>query len=167
MIEINRTPAGIYEVDAEILIPHSITEVFDFFAQPQNLEALTPPWLNFQIITPLPIKMCTGALIDYQLKLHGFPIKWKTKITDWEPPYRFVDTQLKGPYRLWHHEHTFQEQPDGTLVNDKVQYSVLGGALINWLIVQKDVERIFSYRLEQLRQFKPAETESKLSPWDS
>ncbi|WP_298863153.1 SRPBCC family protein [uncultured Gimesia sp.] len=162
MIEINRTPAGIYEVHAEILIPHSITEVFDFFAQPQNLEALTPPWLNFQIITPLPINVSEGALIDYRLKLHGFPIKWKTKITDWKPPYRFVDTQLKGPYRLWQHEHTFQESAGGTLVTDKVQYSVLGGPLINWLVVQKDVEQIFNYRLEQLRQFKPAETESRL-----
>lgn len=155
MIEIKRNSAGIYNLHAEILIPYSITEVFDFFSKPQNLESLTPPWLNFQILTPLPIKMSTGTMIDYQLKLHGFPIKWKTEIRDWEPPFRFVDNQVKGPYRLWHHTHIFQEQSEGTLVTDEVQYSVLGGALVNWLIVQKDVERIFNYRLDQLRHFNP------------
>jgi ligand-binding SRPBCC domain-containing protein len=154
MLEITRSTAGVYKVHAEILIPYSVTKIFGFFAQSQNLEALTPPWLNFQIITPLPIKMCTGALIDYQLKRHGFPIKWKTEIRDWELPFRFVDTQLKGPYRLWHHEHIFREE---TVSDTRVRYSsVLGGALVNWLFVQKDIERIFNYRLEQLRKFKPA-----------
>lgn len=161
MIKIIRNTAGIYKLQTEILIPFSINEVFDFFAKPQNLETLTPPWLNFQILTRMPIKMCIGTLIDYQLKLHGFPIKWKTEIKDWEPPFRFVDTQLKGPYRLWHHEHIFEEQTEGTLVTDIVQYSVFGGALVNWLIVQKDVERIFNYRLEQLCEFKPAKWEIK------
>jgi ligand-binding SRPBCC domain-containing protein len=157
MVNISRTPQGIYVLESEILIPHSITDVFDFFARPENLESLTPPWLHFQIVTPKPVPIYEGAFIDYRLKLHGFPMKWKTKITDWEPPVRFVDLQLKGPYRMWRHEHTFLEQDNGTLVRDKVEYAVFGGALINRFFVQKDVERIFQYRLDRLKTFPPAD----------
>ncbi|QDT40083.1 Polyketide cyclase / dehydrase and lipid transport [Gimesia alba] len=157
MVTINRTAQGIYVLQSELLIPHSISDVFDFFARPENLESLTPPWLHFQIVTPKPVPIHEGALIDYRLKLHGFPMKWKTEITDWEPPVRFVDLQLKGPYRFWRHEHTFQEQAGGTLVRDKVEYAVLGGALINRLFVQKDVERIFQYRLDRLKSFPPTD----------
>lgn len=157
MVTISRTLQGIYELKSELLIPHSITNVFDFFARPENLEALTPPWLHFEIVTPKPVPIHEGALIDYRLKLHGFPMKWKTEITDWEPPVRFVDLQLKGPYRLWRHEHTFLEQDHGTLVRDKVEYAVFGGALINRFFVQKDVERIFQYRLDRLKSFPPTD----------
>lgn len=156
MIDIKRGPSGDYELQTEILIPFPIQQVFDFFTQPENLESLTPPWLNFKIITPSPIDMQSGTLIDYQLKLHGIPLRWRTEITEWIPQVRFVDMQLKGPYRLWKHTHTFTEQPDGTLVRDHVVYSVYGGALINRLFVQHDVERIFAYRLERLKNFTAA-----------
>ena len=155
-VRITRTPDGIYRLHTETVIPYALDEVFAFFAEPQNLEALTPPWLNFEITSPAPIEMRQGTLIDYRLKLHGIPVKWRTEISEWEPPFRFVDRQLKGPYRLWHHEHTFTECDAGTRVIDNVRYAVLGGALVNRLFVQKDVARIFRYRREQLRKFKPA-----------
>ncbi|WP_417380010.1 SRPBCC family protein [Gimesia sp.] len=158
-IRIERMPDGIYHLQTETVIPYSLNEVFAFFAEPENLEALTPPWLNFEITTPAPIKMREGTLIDYRLKLHGIPVKWQTEISEWEPPCRFVDRQLKGPYRLWRHEHTFTEHEAGTQVTDDVRYAVLGGALVNRLFVQKDVARIFRYRREQLRKFKPASSE--------
>lgn len=157
MVSITKTIQNTYLLETEQLIPHPLEEVFAFFARPENLEALTPPWLNFQIVTPSPVPIHEGALIDYRLKLHGIPIKWKTEITDWEPPHRFVDLQLKGPYRLWRHEHTFEAQNEGTLMRDKVEYAVLGGALINRLCVQKDIERIFRYRLERLKSFPPTD----------
>lgn len=158
-IQIIRASDGIYHLHTETVIPYALEEVFAFFAEPENLEALTPPWLNFEITTPAPIEMRAGTLIDYRLKLHSIPVKWKTEISEWEPPYRFVDRQLKGPYRLWHHEHTFTECEAGTQVTDDVRYAVLGGALVNRLFVQKDVARIFRYRREQLRKFKPASRE--------
>ena len=158
MLNIRRNPSGNYDLETEIFIPCPIKDVFDFFAQPENLETITPRWLNFKIITPGPIEMQAGALIDYQLKLHGIPLRWRTEITEWVPGVRFVDTQLKGPYRIWRHLHTFEEQADGTLARDHVTYSVYGGALINRLFVQGDVERIFKYRLERLKNFEFATT---------
>jgi hypothetical protein len=131
-------------------LPRSRDEVFPFFADAGNLETITPPWLNFQIITPRPIAMRPGTLIDYRLKIRGFPAKWRTLISAWEPPFRFVDEQVRGPYRRWHHEHTFEEKDGGTLCRDRVEYDMVGGALINWLLVRRDVESIFAYRRKKL-----------------
>jgi ligand-binding SRPBCC domain-containing protein len=89
-------------------------------------------------------------LIDYRLKIRGFPAKWRTRISEWQPPFRFVDEQIRGPYRRWHHEHTFEEKDGGTLCRDRVQYDMIGGALINWLLVRRDVETIFAYRRKKL-----------------
>lgn len=138
-------------------LPRPRAEVFPFFADAANLQAITPPWLDFRILTPGPIAMRPGTLIDYRLKLRGFPIRWRTQITVWEPPFRFVDRQLKGPYRQWVHEHSFEEKDGGTLCRDRVDYAVPGGALVNRIFVQRDVETIFAYRREQLeRLFPPA-----------
>ena len=123
-------PGAAYRLQAEIWVPQPREEVFDFFADAFNLEAITPPWLNFSVKTPAPIAMETGTLIDYRLRLHGIPITWRTLISVWEPPFRFVDQQLRGPYRLWHHEHTFEELDGGTLVRDTVDYAVPGGPLV-------------------------------------
>lgn len=146
----------VYELRTRISLPRPRGEVFAFFADAANLQALTPPWLHFEILTPSPIDMRPGALIEYRLKLHGIPIRWRTRITVWEPPHRFVDQQLKGPYRLWDHEHTFEEDPaapaGATLAADRVRYAVLGGALVNRLLVQKDVEKIFTFRHQKLRE---------------
>ncbi len=143
-----------FDFTAEQILPQPLEKVFPFFADAANLEVLTPPWVNFHIITPQPIEMRVGALIDYRIRIHGLPIPWRTRITAWEPPHRFIDEQVFGPYRLWVHEHTFQSHPQGTLARDHVRYAPLGGALLNWLFVRKDIERIFAYRAEALtRQF--------------
>lgn len=127
-------------------------EVFPFFSDPGNLQRLTPDWLHFSIVTPQPITMRPGALIDYRLRLHGIPFGWRTEITAWEPPHRFVDRQLRGPYRYWSHEHRFEEWDGGTLAKDIVTYSVLGGRLIDRLFVRKDLKRIFAFREKILRE---------------
>jgi ligand-binding SRPBCC domain-containing protein len=123
-----------------------LDEVFAFFADPGNLERITPPWVAFRIKTPLPIEMRAGALIDYRLRIKGIPTAWRTEITEWDPPYRFVDTQLKGPYRRWVHTHTFAEAGDTTRIEDHISYAVPGGALIARWFVRRDVERIFEFR---------------------
>jgi ligand-binding SRPBCC domain-containing protein len=134
----------------ELLLPRGLDEVFAFFGDAHNLQAITPPWLDFKILTPEPIAMKTGAVIDYRLKLHGVPFRWRTKITTWDPPHRFVDTQQSGPYRQWIHTHTFVPAANGTLCRDHVAYAVPGGALINRLFVRSRVERIFAYRHEAM-----------------
>jgi ligand-binding SRPBCC domain-containing protein len=141
-----------FTFNAELWLPRPRAEVFPFFSEARNLEELTPPWLQFEVLTPAPIVMRTGLLIDYRIKIHGIPIKWRTEIVEWDPPHRFIDTQLSGPYTLWHHTHVFTERDGGTLCEDHVRYRPRGGALMNWLFVRADVERIFEYRQEQLRK---------------
>lgn len=137
---------------AELWLPLKREEIFPFFSDAANLEAITPPWVNFQTLTPSPIEMRVGTLIDYRIKIHGVPVKWRTRINAWEPPYRFIDEQLRGPYLKWVHEHTFEEKDGGTLCKDRVEYAVPGGWLIDKLFVRRDVERIFAYRQEKLQQ---------------
>jgi len=129
-------------------------EVFEFFADAHNLEALTPPLLRFRLVTPAPIAMGKGALIRYRLRVHRIPISWLTEIKEWEPPHRFVDQQITGPYALWHHTHTFEALPGGgTLMRDVVRYRVgFGplGALATRLLVRRDVEAIFDFRAQRI-----------------
>lgn len=129
-----------------------LEEVFSFFSDAANLQTLTPTWVQFKILTPPPIIMKVGCRIDYRIKLKGFPLKWQSEITAWEPKDRFVDEQLSGPYRRWVHEHLFREEKGGTRVEDNVEYSVFGGALVNRLFVKPDLERIFNYRGEAMRK---------------
>lgn len=136
----------------ELWLPRPRPEVFEFFSDAQNLETITPPWLNFEVLTPKPFAIKVGALIDYRIRIHGFPIRWRTEITSWEPPHQFVDVQLRGPYTLWHHTHTFEDRDGGTLCIDGVRYRPRGGALINWLFVRRDVEGIFNYRQQRLQE---------------
>ena len=105
--------------------------MFPFFAEARNLETLTPPWVKFKVLTPPPITMQPGTLIDYKIKAHGWPISWRTEIAEWNPPHRFVDLQLRGPYTLWRHTHTFEEREGGTLCRDHVRYRPRGGALFH------------------------------------
>jgi hypothetical protein len=133
-------------------LPQLPRDVFDFFADAFNLELLTPPWLQFNVITPAPIEMRPGTIIDYRLKLRGIPVRWQSKITVWEPPYCFVDEQLKGPYRKWVHQHTFEESDGGTLARDHVDYAVPGGVLVRKLLVERDLRKIFEYRKQKLRE---------------
>ena len=141
-----------HSFQAELWLPRRREEVFPFFADAQTLETITPPWLKFQICTPTPIVMRPGALIDYRIRLRGLPLRWRTEIEVWDPPLRFVDNQVRGPYRRWHHTHTFEERDGGTLCRDEVRYAVFGGSLVNRFFVRPDIERIFAYRQEQLRK---------------
>ena len=135
-----------FHLSSSVLLHYPLSEVFDFFASAENLNLLTPPWLHFSILTRLPIEMQRGTVIRYRLKLHGIPVRWDSEITEWEPPFRFTDTQIRGPYRLWVHYHRFENTPDGTLVADDVTYRVAGGALVNRLYVAGELRRIFAYR---------------------
>ncbi len=139
-----------FQLNTEIWLPAPLEDVFEFFSDARNLEILTPSWLKFEVLTPEPIEMKPGTLIDYRLKLRGLPIRWQSKITEWDPPHRFVDEQQKGPYQRWHHTHTFAEADGGTVVGDIVDYAVPGGALVNKLFVKQDVEKIFAYRHQKL-----------------
>ena len=145
-----------YQLQRETLVRRDRREVFAFFADAGNLEALTPPWLSFQVLSEQPVDMRPGTRIDYRLKIRGIPVRWASEVIVWEPPERFVDEQRRGPYRLWHHEHRFEERPDGTLVVDHVRYAVPGGPLLERLVqrlaVGPDVERIFDYRQARLEQ---------------
>jgi len=137
---------------AALWLPRPRVEVFRFFGEAHNLEAITPPWLRFEVLTPAPIEMRAGTLIDYRIRIHGIPVRWQTEIVEWNPPYHFVDVQRRGPYALWHHTHTFEEHDGGTMCVDQVQYRPRGGVLVNWLFVRRDVDRIFAYRRARLKQ---------------
>jgi ligand-binding SRPBCC domain-containing protein len=129
---------------------------FAFYANSDNLEPLTPPWLHFEVTTPRPLTLAAGALLDYRLKLHGVPVRWTTLIETWEPPLRFVDRQAKGPYSLWEHTHLFEKDGNGaTVIHDRVRYAIpLGplGAIAHRLFVRRDLERIFNYRRDAVAE---------------
>lgn len=142
-------------LETSVWVPHPVEAVFDFFSSAANLEKLTPDFLRFHILTEQPVDMKPGALIDYRIKVRGLPMRWRTRIAVWEPPHRFVDEQLKGPYRMWIHEHTFREMNGGTEVRDCVRYRVPGWILepiVHRFFVGPDIERIFRYRQEILEK---------------
>jgi len=140
----------IYELEASLWLPRPREEVFAFFADAFNLQDITPAFLDFRIDTPPPIRMELGTLIDYRLKIRRIPVRWRTRITRWEPPSLFVDQQLRGPYRLWMHEHRFEVEGAGTRVLDRVRYAVPGGELVHRLLVRREVEAIFAHRTAAL-----------------
>jgi ligand-binding SRPBCC domain-containing protein len=148
---------GFYRIESRLWLPRPIGEVFAFFSDAGNLETLTPAWLKFEIVTPRPFEMYSGRLIDYRLRVRGLPLRWQSEILDWNPPHCFVDEMRKGPYRSWHHRHEFVAQDGGTEVVDRVDYSVPGGALINKLLVQRDLQKIFEFRRETLLRLFGAE----------
>lgn len=131
------------------IIKRSQEEVFNFFADAGNLEKITPPELNFKILTPQPIDIRKGTLIDYKLKLRGFPITWKTEITQWNPPFDFVDTALRSPYKQWIHLHRFNTGENGeTIMEDIVRYRLPFEPLgdIGLFLVKRELNYIFDYR---------------------
>ena len=145
---------SIYTLRREQFVARPVEEVFQFFSEAANLQEITPAYLDFRILTPQPIEIREGTLLDYRLKWHGLPVRWRTRIVEWRRPYRFVDVQLKGPYRLWHHTHTFEAKDGGTHMTDVVNYALpLGplGALAHALMVGRDVEGIFDFRREKIQ----------------
>jgi ligand-binding SRPBCC domain-containing protein len=143
---------GASELRQEQFVPRPRDEVFEFFSEARNLERLTPPWLNFEIVE-IPEQLSEGALIRYRLKLRGLPIHWTTRIEEWTPGERFVDTQIAGPYALWHHTHEFEDAEGGTLIRDIVRYRVPFGPLgevVRRALVEPDTKKIFNYRREQI-----------------
>jgi len=144
----------IHTLRREQVLDASPEAVFAFFADPLNLEAITPPLLRFAVVTPTPIAMGVGTFIQYRLRLHGVPVRWDTLIEAWEPPWRFVDVQVRGSYRVWHHTHELSAlDGDRTLMRDTVRYA-LGfgalGALAHRLVVRRDLEAIFAYRARRV-----------------
>mgnify|MGYP005848429715 CR=1 FL=1 len=139
-------------LDVEMWLPYKPHELFPFYADAFNLEVITPPWLNFHVLTPRPIDMHAGTLIDYRLRVHGLPVRWRTLIEAWEPPLRFVDTMVRGPYQRWWHEHTFIEHEGGTIVRDHVEFRAPLRWLTHRLFVERDVATIFDYRKGRLRE---------------
>ena len=142
-------------------LPSPRSEVFRFFSDPANLEALTPPWLNFEVLTPKPLPQGEGALFDYRIKVRGLTLRWRTLIETFVPGEKFVDRQISGPYALWHHTHRFEDLPDGgTRMTDQVRYRVgwgFIGRIVTALWVRRDVQRIFEYRKQVLAErFRPA-----------
>ena len=131
-------------------------EVFPFFADAENLERITPPELGFHIVTPRPIDIKQGTLIDYKLSLHGIPVKWRTEITRWERPFEFIDMQLSGPYKQWIHLHRFTEpEPGKTLMEDEVRYRLPLeplGDIANFFI-KRQLTYIFDYRRDAVGEF--------------
>ena len=127
----------------------SLEEIFNFFSRAENLDQVTPEDLDFSILTPSPIPAKMGTLIDYRITLMGVPFFWRTLISDWEPPYRFVDQQLKGPYVLWHHEHTFEQKEGYVLMTDRVHYLSPGWIfepLIDRLFVRPQLDKVWGFR---------------------
>jgi len=142
-----------WRLQATLWLPKPPAEVFPFFADAFNLESITPPFLKFAVTTKAPIAMHEGTRIDYRLRIHGVPVKWRTNIAEWDPPRAFVDEQLSGPYRLWHHRHTFEPKDGGTLCRDVVKMRPHGwilAPLLMRMFIERDVRTIFGYRAEQL-----------------
>ena len=157
----NSDRRGGYRLTSEVRLPAPRDQVFALFSDALQLERLTPSWLNFSVITPPPIEMHAGTLIDYRLKLHGIPLKWQSRIDCWEPPVRFSDVQVRGPYRFWEHLHSFEEDGDGTICRDEVEYDFWGGEFVHELLVKKDLTQIFTYRLKVLDEIF---AENEISP---
>ncbi len=141
-----------FTLSTELLIERPIDEVFSYFSDAHNLVEITPPKMKLVVLTPTPIEMQIGTLIDYRLKLKGIPIRWQSEITAWNPPHKFIDEQRKGPYRAWIHTHIFDEDDQGTIVRDRVEYAVLGGQIVDKLLVRPDLQKIFEYRSERLQE---------------
>jgi ligand-binding SRPBCC domain-containing protein len=150
-----------HRLEREQRVKPSPCEVFELYADAFRLEDITPAWLRFRVVTPGTIRMAPGALIDYRLRLHGVPIRWRSRIERWEPGRRFVDTQVSGPFRHWHHTHEFR--PDGrggTVMRDVVRYALpLGpvGELAHALVVRRDLERIFDFRRDAVERLLGAQ----------
>lgn len=153
----------LYTIKTEQHFNQSIEKVFEFFSRPENLAVITPEKMNFNIITPLPIEMNQGKIIDYTINIFGFPLRWRSIISSYNIPNGFTDEQLLGPYAFWHHKHHFQEHNKGTVMTDIVTYAMpFGwlGRLTHWISVQYQLKEIFSYREKKLEEIFSQKTKN-------
>lgn len=149
----------VYTLHRRQWVPRTLHETFDFFERPENLPRITPPWLDFRILTPAPIPMVRGLTIDYRVRAIGRPTHWRSLISEYDPPHAFRDVQVIGPYRLWDHCHRFRREDGGTVIEDFVVYEPPGGplgALVHRLLVRRQVEAIFDYRRGRIEALLPA-----------
>ncbi len=147
-----RPRGSLFMLQRELVVAASRDEVFSFFSDAQNLDRITPSFLRFRVLSPRPVAMQVGTRIEYALRVHGIPLRWTSEITVWDPPLRFVDVQLRGPYRWWHHEHRFEDVGNSTNVIDEVVYAPRGGRLVHALFVKRDLDRIFDFRQQTLAE---------------
>jgi len=148
---------GIYRLERKQWLPRRIDEVFQFFSRPENLQQITPPWLDFRVVEA-PRELQAGSLIHYRLRWHGLPIRWTTEISEWNPPFGFVDRAVSGPYALWNHEHKFSVHDAGTTMEDFVSYALpLGwcGVIAHSALVRRDVKGLFDFREQAMRRLFP------------
>lgn len=144
-----------YELTDHFVVAAPPDKTWDFFGRAENLPAITPPWLGFTIHTPAPITIGPDSLLDYTIRWAGLPIRWRTRIIDWSPPRQFIDLQIRGPYTLWHHQHTFEPGEDGTVCRDRVTYKVPGGPvgrITNAAVIRRQLVGIFEYRRQVIGQ---------------
>jgi ligand-binding SRPBCC domain-containing protein len=154
----------IHRLEREQLLGGTLAEVFAFFTDVRNLERMTPSWMGFRILTPQPVELGRDAVIEYSIRLAGLPLRWRTRIVDWEAGRRFVDVQERGPYALWEHTHSFRDAAEGVLMRDEVRYALpFGplGAVAHAIAVRSSLERIFDYRREVLAARFPVERERR------
>ena len=146
----------VYTLKYKQLINKNLDDVFSFFSNPENLSKITPKKLGFNILTPCPIEMYEGQLIDYTIKILGKKIRWRTLITKYDSPNMFIDQQLKGPYSMWHHTHQFKEVKSGVEIIDTINYVMpfgILGRIVNILFVKNDLNKIFQYRKKVIEQY--------------
>ena len=147
-----------YTLVFEQQVPRPEPEVFAFFSRAESLEVLTPSRLHFRVLSVTPAPIRKGTIIAYSFRLHGLPLRWTSEIVEWDPPHRFIDLQLSGPYKLWHHEHRFEARDGGTLITDTVRVALpMGflGELAYKIKVQSDLRQVFSFRQEKIRSLFP------------
>ncbi|MGD9789272.1 MAG: SRPBCC family protein [Phycisphaerales bacterium] len=133
-------------------LPVTPDELWPFFTDIANLERITPDWVNFKILTPPGTPVHEGVILDYRIRIRGVGVHWRTRISAFDPPHRFVDEQIKGPYSLWRHEHRFHEERGGTRCLDRVDYRSPLGVILHPMFVDRDVRRIFEFRAQALRK---------------
>ena len=145
----------IYKKSVTQFIDKPLDVVFSFFAKPENLRRITPSTLDFQILTPTPISMVEGTVIDYNIKVMGIRVHWRTLITSYNPPTQFVDEQTKGPYLLWIHTHTFKIKDEGVEIHDCIEYSIplgLLGRFVHFLWIKRKLDQIFDFRRRKIEE---------------